>query len=152
MRKTILQELPGIWTHKAPLGNLLLGRNHPLDVNETSQYSLVVCVMGVFRALTMESTVWVCWRSGSGSREMWTHSGMVTVPPSRSAMITSNWKTHVNTLFISETSDKKYSSMTHTLITATERQIQTKSSLSTAAHYNKTVTFLCRRQERLPIW
>ena len=41
--------------------------------------------------VTMERAVWVCCRRGSGSREMWTHSGMVTVPPSRSAMITSNW-------------------------------------------------------------
>lgn len=43
--------------------------------------------------VTMERAVWVCCRRGSGSREMWTHSGMVTVPPSRSAMITSNCRT-----------------------------------------------------------
>lgn len=39
---------------------------------------------------TMDRAVWVCCSSGSGSREMCTHSGMVTVPPSRSAMITSS--------------------------------------------------------------
>lgn len=40
----------------------------------------------------MERAVWVCCSSGSGSSEMWTHSGMVTVPPSRSAMITSSYE------------------------------------------------------------
>lgn len=45
----------------------------------------------------MEMAVCVWWRSGSGSRDMWTHSGMVTVPPSRSAMITSSceYNTHM---------------------------------------------------------
>jgi hypothetical protein len=50
----------------------------------------------VITVVTMERAVWVCCKRGSGSREMWTHSGMVTVPPSRSAMITSNCRTHTD--------------------------------------------------------
>lgn len=40
--------------------------------------------------LTMERASRVCWSSGSGSREMCTHSGTFTVPPSRSAITTSS--------------------------------------------------------------
>lgn len=92
----------------------------------------------------MESTVWVCWRSGSGSREMWTHSGIVTVPPSRSAMITSNWK-HTHTQFLSllpRLLIKAERGRIHKLIAATEGQTQrqTKSSPSTAAHYGRLAT------------
>lgn len=42
--------------------------------------------------LTMERASRVCWSSGSGSREMCTHSGTFTVPPSRSAITTSSCK------------------------------------------------------------
>lgn len=92
------KKLPGISVHKGAVRNLLHDRNHPLDANGFLLYSLaVVCYEDVFWlkavAPTMDSAVWVCCRSGSGSRETWTHSGMVTVPPSKSAMITSNWKT-----------------------------------------------------------
>lgn len=47
---------------------------------------------GKAAALTMERASRVCWSSGSGSREICTHSGTVTVPPSRSAITTSSWK------------------------------------------------------------
>lgn len=95
--KQTFKKLP-VSIYKGAVRNLLPDRNHPLDANGFLLYSLAaVCNEDVFwlKAVdpTMDSAVWVCCRSGSGSREMWTHSGMVTVPPSKSAMITSNWKT-----------------------------------------------------------
>lgn len=47
---------------------------------------------GKAAALTMERASRVCWSKGSGSREICTHSGTFTVPPSRSAITTSSWK------------------------------------------------------------
>lgn len=100
--KQTFEKLPGISIHKGAVRNVLHDRNHPLDANGFLLYSLaVVCNEDVFWLKaddpTMDSAVWVCCRSGSGSRETWTHSGMVTVPPSKSAMITSNWKTTYHT-------------------------------------------------------
>lgn len=54
-------------------------RSHPADREKAA-------------ALTMERASRVCWSSGSGSREICTHSGTFTVPPSRSAITTSSWK------------------------------------------------------------
>lgn len=40
---------------------------------------------------TMDRAVCVWCNTGSGSMDKWMHSGIFIVPPSRSAIITSNW-------------------------------------------------------------
>lgn len=43
---------------------------------------------GIF---TTDRAAWVCCNTGSGSTDKWMHSGIFIVPPSKSAIITSNW-------------------------------------------------------------
>ncbi len=164
-RKTTLEELPGISTHKAPLGNLLLG-------SKTTHWMLMR-----FPSTQKWCVSWVCsefrlqllpWRAESGSAV-----GAVQAagrcghtrgwspchrPGQQLSHPTENTHTHINTLFISDCW-YQYSSRMHELIAATQRQTQRqmKSSLSTAAHYRtpaikqqNTLTFHCRQQERLP--
>lgn len=39
---------------------------------------------------TTDRAAWVCCNTGSGSTDKWMHSGIFIVPPSKSAIMTSN--------------------------------------------------------------
>lgn len=64
-------------------------RLKPVGCGEMCMCSRWACSLWCF--LTRDSAVCVWCNRGSGSRDKWMHSGIFIVPPSRSAMMTSNW-------------------------------------------------------------
>ena len=93
----------------------------------------------------MDRAVWVCCRRGSGNREMWTHSGIVTVPPSKSAMITSNWKKE--TIIFTSAYDTIWATFDPHICLGLKNWVENKLRLVLWRRGNQDLFFLLREEQ-----